>query len=124
RQFSIVTDERLFKDFAFVMEGNNEVDIDGRERAIDYLGTEDSFTFSWGFQTTFAGLRAGMPLVDKGNTNHLSIYRFHDHMPIRYNKSLRWHINWSYERMFTKRAGSRRSFYIFHRRSRTQSNQL
>jgi len=104
RQFSVVTDEPLFKGFAFVMEGNNEVDIDGRERAIDYLGTEDSFTFSWGFQTTFAGLRAGMPLVDKGKTNRLSIYRFHDHMPIRFNKSLSWHINWSYERMFTKRA--------------------
>ena len=104
RQFSIVTDEPLFKDFAFVMEGNNEVDIDGRERVIDYLGTEDSFTFSWGFQTTFAGLRAGMPLIDKGDTNRLSIYRFHDYMPIRFKKSLRWHINWSHERMFTKRA--------------------
>jgi len=103
RQFSIVTDESLFKDFGFVMEGNNEVDIDGRERAIDYLGTEDSFTFSWGFQKTFAGLRAGMPLVDKGKTNRLSIYRFHDHMPIRFNKSLSWQINWSHERMFTKR---------------------
>ena len=30
----------------------------------------------------------------------LSIYRFHDHQPIRFNKSLRWHINWSHERMF------------------------
>jgi len=104
RQFSIVTDEPLFKDFAFVMEGNNEVDIDGRERAVDYLGTEDSFTFSWGFQTTFAGVRAGMPLIDKGDTHCLSIYRFHDHMPIRFDKSLSWHINWSHERSFTKRS--------------------
>jgi hypothetical protein len=103
RQFSIVTDEPLFKDFGFVMEGNNEVDIDGRERAIDYLGTEDSFTFSWGFQATFAGLRAGMPFIDKGATHRLSIYRFHDHMPIRFSKSLSWHINWSHERSFTKR---------------------
>jgi hypothetical protein len=103
RQFSVVTDELLFRDFGFVMEGNNEVDIDGRERAIDYLGTEDSFTFSWGFQTTFAGLRAGMPLIDKGDTHCLSIYRFHDHMPIRFNKSLSWHINWSCERTFTNR---------------------
>jgi hypothetical protein len=103
RQFSVVTDEPLFKDFGFVMEGNNEVDIDGRERAIDYLGTEDSFTFSWGFQATFAGLRAGMPLIDKGATNRLSIYPFHDHMPIRFNKFLSWHINWSHERWFTQR---------------------
>jgi hypothetical protein len=104
RQFSVVTDEQLFKDFGFVMEGNNEVDIDGREREIDYLGTEDSFTFSWGFQRTFSGLRAGMALVDKDKTNRLSVYRFHDHMPIRFEKSLSWHINWSHERMFTKRA--------------------
>ena len=33
RQFSIVTDEPFFRDFNMVMEGNNEVDIDGRERA-------------------------------------------------------------------------------------------
>ena len=57
RQFSVATDEPLFRDFGVVMEGNNEVDIDGQERALDYLGTEDSFTFSWGFQTTFAGLQ-------------------------------------------------------------------
>ncbi|UCG59217.1 MAG: DUF2961 domain-containing protein [Phycisphaerales bacterium] len=103
RQFSVATDESLFEDFNFVMEGNNEVDIDGRERVIDYLGTEDSFTFSWGFRDTFAGLRAGMPLIEKGDTHCLSIYRFHDHMPIRFNKSLSWHINWSHERAFTKR---------------------
>ena len=65
RQYSIVTDEPLFEKFFYIMEGNNEIDIDGKERAIDYLGTEDSFTFSWGFQNTFIGLHAGMPLVDK-----------------------------------------------------------
>ena len=106
RQYSIVTHEPLFKGFQFVMEGNNEVDIDGRERAVDYLGTEDSFTFSWGFQTTFAGLRAGMPLVDTGSPHRLSIYRFHDHMPIRFNEGLRWRINWRHERM----VGLRRSW--------------
>jgi len=103
RQYSVITDEPIFRGFAFVMEGNNEVDIDGRERALDYLGTEDSFTFSWGFQRTFAGLRTGMTLVDKAKTNRLSIFRFHDHQPIRFDKELRWHINWSQERMFTRR---------------------
>jgi hypothetical protein len=93
RQYSVITDEPIFRGFAFVMEGNNEVDIDGRERALDYLGTEDSFTFSWGFQRPFVGLRTGMTLVDKGQTNRLSIFRFHDHMPIRFDKELRWHIN-------------------------------
>ncbi|HOY58776.1 MAG TPA: DUF2961 domain-containing protein, partial [Verrucomicrobiota bacterium] len=103
RQFSVVTDEPLFRDFNFVMEGNNEVDIDGRERALDYLGTEDSFTFSWGFQAPFAGLRAGMPFIGKGIPSMLSIYRFHDHLPIRFARELTWSINWSQEQMFTSR---------------------
>jgi len=98
RQYSVASDEPLFRKFHFIMEGNNEVDIDGQPRRLDYLGTEDSFTFSWGFQKPFAGLRAGMSLVDQGKTNRLSIYRFHDYMPIRFNRSLRWHINWSWER--------------------------
>jgi len=98
RQYSVVTDEPVFKRYHYVMEGNNELDIDGQPRQVDYLGTEDSFTFSWGFQQPFAGLRAGMTLVDTGPVNRLSIYRFHDPMPIRFNKSLVWRINWSKER--------------------------
>lgn len=102
RQFSIVTDEPWFRGFFCVMEGNNEIDIDGRERAIDYLGTEDPFTFSWGFQNTFAGQHAGIRFVEQGDVNRLSVYRFHDAMPIRFRRSLRWHINWSYERAVTQ----------------------
>ena len=97
RQYSIATEEPLFKEFMYVMEGNNEVDIDGKKRALDYLGSEDSFTFSWGFKNTFAGLRAGMPLVQPSGPSKLSIYRFHDHQPIRFNKSLRWSIDWTTE---------------------------
>jgi len=66
RQFSVVTDEPVFNagaPFNIIMEGNNEIDIDGQPRRIDYLGTEDSFGFSWGFRQTFAGLHAGMTLV-------------------------------------------------------------
>lgn len=104
RQLSVATDEPLFKDFGFVMEGNNEVDIDGRERSLDYLGTEDSFTFSWGFQRTFAGLRAGMTHVSRdGARSLLSIYRFHDHLPIRFQKGLSWSIDWRHESFFTAR---------------------
>jgi hypothetical protein len=104
RQYSVTQDEPLFRNFGYVMEGNNEVDVDGQERRLDYLGTEDSFTFSWGFRDPFAGLRAGMPLIDKGKDLHrLSMYRFHDYMPIRFNESLRWQINWSMERQFTNR---------------------
>ncbi|MGB2957296.1 MAG: DUF2961 domain-containing protein [Bacteroidota bacterium] len=97
RQFSVLTDDPLFKNFELVMEGNNEVDIDGRERVLDYLGSEDSFTFSWGFQNTFAGLHVGMPYIQKGDTLALSIYRFHDYMPIRFTEELTWRINWQYE---------------------------
>ncbi len=101
RQFSVATDEPGFRGFNIVMEGNNEVSIDGQERAIDYLGTEDSFTFSWGFQKTFAGLRAGMPFVAPENPSMLSIYRFHDHQPIRFQRQLSWAINWREEHFFT-----------------------
>lgn len=101
RQFSVQTEEPIFRDFGVVMEGNNEIDIDGAERAIDYLGTEDSFTFSWGFQSTFAGLHAGMPYILHGDRNALSIYRFHDHMPIRFDRGLTWRINWAEEKGFT-----------------------
>ena len=104
RQYSIVTQEPLFRHFAWVMEGNNEVDVDGTARHFDYLGTEDSFGFSWGFQNSFAGLRAGMALVETEGPARLSIYRFHDHMPIRFERSLRWSINWAHEQGMQGRA--------------------
>ena len=101
RQFSIATDDPRFADFHFVMEGNNEIDVDGRPRVIEYLGSEDSFTFSWGFQRPFIGPHAGMPLVTK---TRLSIYRFHDPMPIRFEKELTWSIDWTNE-VFGKQSG-------------------
>lgn len=103
RQYSVETDEPLFRGFDTVMEGNNEVDIDGQSRKLDYLGTEDSFTFSWGFQRTFAGRRAGMTLVKPDLPCQLSIFRFHDHLPIRFTNSLRWRIDWTQEHFFTAR---------------------
>jgi len=112
RQFSVVTGEPIFRAYNVVMEGNNEIDIDGRPRVIDYLGTECSFGFCWGYRNPFAGLRCGMTLVEHAKPaadglaaklNRLSVYRFHDAMPIRFNKSLKWHINWQNERIFTAR---------------------
>jgi len=98
RQYSISTDDPVYrKGFYFIMEGNNEIRVDGEERPIDYLGTEDSFTFSWGFSKVFSGLHAGMTLIQLGDTSYLSIFRFHDHMPIRFNKELEWKINWENE---------------------------
>jgi hypothetical protein len=50
-----------------------------------------------------------MPLIDKGKDLHrLSMYRFHDHMPIRFQSSLRWHVNWSQERQWTGRQPNQR----------------
>jgi hypothetical protein len=98
RQYSIVSDEPLFAGLAYVTEANNEVDIDGHPRKLDYLGLEDSFGFSWGFRQPFSGLRAGMALIKGDMPSKLSIYRFHDHQPIRFNKSLAWRINWDQER--------------------------
>lgn len=112
RQFSVVTDEPIFRAYNVVMEGNNEIDIDGKPRVIDYLGTECSFGFCWGYRNPYAGLRCGMTLVEHAKPaaddpaaklNRLSVYRFHDAMPIRFNESLKWHINWQHERVFTAR---------------------
>ncbi|HNR99866.1 MAG TPA: DUF2961 domain-containing protein [Planctomycetota bacterium] len=98
RHFSVASDEPSFRGFHFIMEGNNEVDIDGRRRCFDYLGSEDSFTFSWGFQKLFAAPRAGMNhLKMDGAASRLSIYRFHDHMPMRFDRELVWTIDWRSE---------------------------
>jgi hypothetical protein len=116
RQFSIATDEPQYTDFNFVMEGNHEVDVDGRARALEYLGSEDSFTFSWGWQRRFIGQRAGISYLDinltrtpqekktAGTRSRVSVYRFHDHMPIRFDRELRWFIDWQNE-TFGKQKG-------------------
>ena len=98
RQFSVASDEPRFAGFSFVMEGNNEVDVDGRRRQFDYLGSEDSFTFSWGFQRVWVGPHAGMTHVSAhGPNSRLSIYRFHDHAPIRFEREFAWTIDWRNE---------------------------
>ena len=98
RAWSICTDEPFFKDFHFVMEGNNEVRIDGEEvpRA-DYLGTEDSFGFSWGFRQPFIGIYSGINFVQNGTPSMLSIYRFRGSNVIGFSKSLDLRIDWSHE---------------------------
>jgi hypothetical protein len=98
RAWSISTDESFFDTFHFVMEGNNEVRIDGDTRpTADYLGTEDSFSFSWGFRDLYSGPYGGMNVIRTAKPSLLSIYRFRRTNPIRFNTSLDWRINWSYE---------------------------
>src|SRR5581483_5262011 len=98
RAWSISTDEPFFQNFHFVMEGNNEVRIDGDIRpTVDYLGTEDSFSFSWGFRDVYSGPYGGMNYIQNAEPSLLSIYRFHAANPIRFQRSVDWRINWSYE---------------------------
>jgi len=97
--YSIVTNESIFKNFFFVVEGNCEYRIDAEEEpSLDYLGTEDSFCFSWGFREEFCGLRSGINYLQAVEPPfQLSIYRFRDWNPIIFHKSLDLRINWKHE---------------------------
>jgi hypothetical protein len=98
RAWSVCTREEYFKDFHFVMEGNNELRIDGEEQPrIDYLGTEDSFGFSWGFRSLFSGLYNGINYLNRELPSMLSIYRFLGSNAVRFIKSLDLRIDWTHE---------------------------
>ncbi len=98
RSWSVCTDEPFFKDFHFVMEGNNEVRIDGEEKPrADYLGTEDSFGFSWGFRQPFTGSYNGINFVQHETPSMLSIYRFRGRNLVRFLESFDLRIDWSHE---------------------------
>jgi hypothetical protein len=98
-QLSVRTEEPSFKEFHFVMEGNCEHRVDGEAvPSIDYLGTEDSFGFSWGFQREFCGQASGISFLRAREPPfELSIYRFRQANPIRFERSLDVRINWRYE---------------------------
>jgi hypothetical protein len=98
RHWSITTDDPLFQGCHFVMEGNNEVRIDGdAEPRADYLGSEDSFTFSWGWPELFEGRWAGINHVREKAPTELSTYRFLGHNAIPFNTSLDWRVDWTHE---------------------------
>jgi hypothetical protein len=98
QSWSIATDVPRFRGFTFVMEGNNEVRIDGSaEPSMDYLGTEDAFGFSWGFQDAFIGHRNGIPFVQHRDPALLSVYRFRDADAIRFDDSYDLRIDWTNE---------------------------
>lgn len=103
RAWSICTNEPYFNEFSVIVEGNNEIRIDNEtEPRIDYLGTEDSFGFSWGFSKIFAGPYNGINFVqyDVPYNNRppmLSVYRFYSLNKIRFNKSFDLRIDWSNE---------------------------
>jgi len=96
RYWLITTDDPIFRQWGGLMEGNNELDIDGQDCKIDYLGSEDSFNFSWGFQRLWFGIRSG---IITHTTGELALYRFHDPMPIRFKQSLRWTLDYRWEHL-------------------------
>jgi hypothetical protein len=111
--WNVSTDEPLFSGMDFVMEGNAEHRVDGEtEPSVNYLGSEDSFTFSWGWRRLFSGYKAGinylsfrresnpqkLVMEDKENRqSRLSTYRFRDRDAIRFEKSLELTLNWARE---------------------------
>lgn len=98
RSMSLSTAQPFFKDFFFIMEANNEFYIDGSKRpVVDYLGTEDSYGFSWGFRKTFAGLFCGINHLRTEFPIELSIYRFLTGNCIRFEKELKLRLNWQNE---------------------------
>lgn len=96
--WTITTDAPLFRDMTFVMEGNVEVRADGGEAPVaDYLGSEDSFGFSWGFQKPFAGLRNGITFVRPRDPAQVTAYRFRDRNMIPFARSLDVRVDWTHE---------------------------
>jgi D-arabinan exo alpha-(1,3)/(1,5)-arabinofuranosidase (non-reducing end) len=82
-----------------ICEGNDEFYIDGAaEPAINYLGTEDFFGFSWNWRNIWTDNFAGTTfLSDENSVTRLACYRFLWNDPVRFNTSLRARINYEYE---------------------------
>ena len=98
RHWSITTNEPSFNAFHFIMEANNEVRIDGDPvPRVDYLGSEDSFLFAWGWPQTHQGMWSGVNLLQNAEPAMLSVYRFHGLNPIPFNQSLDWRVDWRHE---------------------------
>lgn len=96
--WTITTDEPFFRGMHFVMEGNVGVRVDGHSHPVaDYLGSEDSFGFSWGFQSTFAGLHNGLTYIRPEKPAQIIAYRFRDRNVIPFDKSLDVRVDWTHE---------------------------
>jgi hypothetical protein len=109
--WNINTDEPEFTRMHFVMEGNNEFRVDGeKEPSLNYLGSEDSFNFSWGWHQLFNGYKVGINYLSfrptqakvvfdnedkEGKQSRLSTYRFRDRDAIHFGLTLELAINWT-----------------------------
>jgi hypothetical protein len=115
--WNINTDEPEFAGMTFVMEGNNEFRVDAEsEPSINYLGSEDSFSFSWGWHHLFDGHKVGINYLsfrsDLGKLifedgpkdsklSRLSTYRFRDRDAIHFEHALELTVNWTKEFRFS-----------------------
>ena len=111
--WNINTDEPEYAGMKFVMEGNNELRVDDEaEPSINYLGSEDSFNFSWGWHYPFTGYKVGINYLsfrfDRGNVifengdkpaklSRLSTYRFRDRDAVHFARALKLTLNWTKE---------------------------
>ena len=95
----IQTDEPLFAGMNFIMEGNNEIRVDGESRpSINYLGSECAFNFGWGWRSVFSGHKVGVNFRNpKAGETAVSVYRFRDRDVIRFREKLALMVNWSEE---------------------------
>ncbi len=99
RSVSVSTDDPIFHKLSMVMEGDNEFRINGAKfPAVNILGTEDAFLFSWGFGRVFLGLTHGINVrhIDPPVTQ-VNAYRFYGNAPIRFTDGLELRINHSNE---------------------------
>jgi hypothetical protein len=124
--WNINTDEPAFKGANFVMEGNPEHRVDGEtEPSVNYLGSEDSFDFSWGWSRLFNGYKNGTNYLSwlppeqpahgeskPPNETRLSVYRFRDRDVVRFQKSLELTINWTKELGYGRRLQSNPRSYL------------
>lgn len=96
--WNICTDEPNFSGLEWVMEGDNEIMIDGvEEPSVLYTGTECAFAFCFGWLREFNGLYNGINFVKKGIPSMVSTFRFRKKDIIRFNQSLDWRVNWAVE---------------------------
>ena len=86
------------KNMGGICEGNDEFYVDGSDEPYDYLGTEDFFGFSWGWEKLWCDNHSGTTyLSDKNGATKLACYRFFLNDPVRFSECLKVQINYRNE---------------------------
>jgi hypothetical protein len=95
----IKSDNPLCRDGEYICEGNDEFYLDGEEKpALEYLGTEDFYGFSWGFKGEQSDGRSAITRQD-GSENGIALcmLRTRREDRIRFYKSCRLKIDYTQE---------------------------